>query len=71
MALESRAGPLTRSVRDVELFMKSVASMKPWTIDPMIIPGFWETMDVSARASAGLSARKEGLVFGVLSTDHV
>lgn len=71
MALESRAGPLTRSVRDAELFMKSIASMKPWSLDPMIIPGYWDSMDVSQRASSGLGSSKKGLVFGVLSTDHV
>ena len=63
ISLKSRAGPLARSLRDCELFLRTVAASAPWLRDPNIVPGFWDSMDLGPR-------REQGLRFGVLMTDN-
>lgn len=57
------AGPMARSLRDCELFLKTIAAGRPWIKDPLIIPGLWESMD----------ARDNGkpLTIGVMHTDKL
>lgn len=38
-------GPLARSADDLDLFMKSILAMKPWKIDPLIVPIPWKEVD--------------------------
>lgn len=71
LGLQSRAGPMARSVRDCELFMRAIAAAKPWKVDPALVPGFYEGMDMSVRNSQMSSQRPKGLVIGVMSTDNV
>ncbi|KUJ16989.1 amidase [Mollisia scopiformis] len=40
-AVRSCAGPMTRSVDDTRLFMKSLASTEPWLYDPQAVPVPW------------------------------
>lgn len=35
-------GPLARSADDLDLFMSSVLDMKPWNVDPLIVPLPWK-----------------------------
>lgn len=34
-------GPLARNADDIDLFMKSLLDMQPWTVDPLILPIPW------------------------------
>ena len=40
VSMKARAGPMARSLRDCEFFMRTVTAAKPWLRDPNIIPGF-------------------------------
>ncbi|KAI1377036.1 amidase signature domain-containing protein [Hypoxylon crocopeplum] len=42
-AVKSCAGPMCRSPRDIQLFMKSLVTQKPWEYDPQIIPMPWRS----------------------------
>ncbi|KAI9668599.1 MAG: hypothetical protein M1831_001038 [Alyxoria varia] len=59
------AGPLGHSLRDCELFLRTVSAAKPWERDPAIVPGFYESSDMSLSGAQG----KKSLTIGVLSTD--
>ncbi|KAI9789856.1 MAG: hypothetical protein M1835_001407 [Candelina submexicana] len=50
LALSASAGPLARSLRDVELFMKVVAEGRPWERDPNIIPWRWQDLNHGFRS---------------------
>ena len=72
ISMKSRAGPLARSLRDCKLFLKTVADARPWLRDPYIIPGLWQSMDLSNRATMPQSSgTKKDLTFGILTTDLV
>lgn len=70
LGISARAGPIARSPRDCELFFKTVASARPWERDPNLVPGFWDSMDLSAR-SLIFGGQKKPLTFGILSTDNL
>lgn len=59
-AVRSTAGPMCRSVEDVELFMKTVAASEPWLQDPQIVPIPW-------RDEAAVLPRQ--LCFGIAFSD--
>ena len=40
-------GPLAASTRDLDLFMRSVLDLKPWTVDPTLIPLPWREVKLS------------------------
>ncbi|KAB8556632.1 hypothetical protein FH972_025668 [Carpinus fangiana] len=65
LAIEASAGPMTRSMRDIELFMRTVSDGRPQNLDPSVIPGVYDTLDFSA------SAGKSKMTVGILSTDGV
>lgn len=68
LSMKSRAGPMARSLRDCELFLRTVAASQPWLRDPNIIPGFWEHhMDL--RRSGARTQPPTDLTFGILTTD--
>ncbi|KAG9200632.1 hypothetical protein G6514_006810 [Epicoccum nigrum] len=54
-------GPCGRSVRDYELFLRTVVSARPWKLDPMVLNIPWRTPD------AELRTRK--LRFGLIRAD--
>lgn len=39
-------GPLARSADDIDLFMKSLLDMEPWTVDPLVVPIPWRDVPV-------------------------
>lgn len=69
LALQARAGPLARSIRDCEMFMRTVADAKPWLVDPAVVAGDWAAMDFSVRSMQDSESRPKGLTFGVIHTD--
>lgn len=44
-------GPLAGCADDIDLFMKSLFDMKPWTVDPCIIPMPWKEVPQPSAAS--------------------
>jgi amidase len=52
-------GPLGQSTRDLNLFMKSTLALKPWNVDPSIVPIPWQEVKV----------RKEDLTVAVMYDD--
>ncbi|KAL9056650.1 MAG: hypothetical protein Q9162_002821 [Coniocarpon cinnabarinum] len=73
IGLKSRAGPMARSLRDCELFLRTVAASRPWLRDSNIIPGYWDAMEVLGDngTPAQAPAPSRGLTFGVLMTDNL
>lgn len=63
VGVESSAGPIARTLRDCELFLKTVAEGKPWEKDPGVVPGLWDTMDLS------LKDVKRPMTIGILRND--
>ena len=68
VGLSARTGPLTRSLRDCELFFKTVSAAQPWFIDPDVVPGPWETWDSSLSLH---QPRQNPLTIGILRTDNL
>ncbi|KFX89680.1 hypothetical protein V490_06868 [Pseudogymnoascus sp. VKM F-3557] len=63
LGLQTSAGPLATSLRDVQLFMEVVARAQPWETSADALPGTWEE-----QGRAGDEWEKP--VFGVIRTDH-
>ena len=70
LGISARAGPIARSVRDCELFMKTVAAARPWERDPLLVPGLWDSMDLS-KAALRPGWYNKPLTIGMLSTDNL
>ncbi|KAI9721777.1 MAG: hypothetical protein M1812_002112 [Candelaria pacifica] len=62
LELPASAGPLARSLRDVELFMKVMADGRPWETDPSLVPGEWADLNNESK-------REERPLIGVVRTD--
>jgi Asp-tRNA(Asn)/Glu-tRNA(Gln) amidotransferase A subunit family amidase len=54
-------GPCGRSVRDYELFLRTVVSARPWKLDPMVLNIPWRTPDAELRTKK--------LRFGLIRAD--
>ncbi|OBT44914.1 hypothetical protein VE00_04757 [Pseudogymnoascus sp. WSF 3629] len=63
LGLQTSAGPIATSLRDVEVFMEVVARARPWESSADALPGAWEE-----QGRAGDEWEKP--VFGVIRTDH-
>jgi amidase len=63
LGVSASAGPMTHSMRDVELFFKAVSEQKPWEQDPDAIPGPWNSLSSLAgrRLRIGI-VRQDGVV---------
>ncbi|KAF2651703.1 amidase [Lophiostoma macrostomum CBS 122681] len=63
VGIKASAGPLARSVRDVELFFRAVGEREPWRWDPEVVPGEWEPLSVprGRRVTVGV-VRRDGVV---------
>ncbi|KAJ4288467.1 hypothetical protein N0V90_011702 [Kalmusia sp. IMI 367209] len=48
VGVSASAGPLAHSMRDIELFFKTVSEKKPWELDPDVIPGPWNSLSTVA-----------------------
>jgi Asp-tRNA(Asn)/Glu-tRNA(Gln) amidotransferase A subunit family amidase len=44
LGIPASAGPLAHSMRDIELFFRSVAEQRPWLMDPDVIPSPWTSL---------------------------
>jgi amidase len=47
-------GPLTGSVEDIDLWMKSVLDQKPWIVDPDLVPLGWRPVEKPKTFTVGL-----------------
>jgi len=63
LGVEASAGPIARSLRDCELFLKTIAAARPWEHDPKVVPGTWDTM------TAAIGTSGTPLTIGILRTD--
>ena len=63
VGLQSCAGPISRTLGDVALFMDAVEKGMTWEIDPAVLPGPWW--------STGKEADKRSMRIGVLWRDGV
>jgi Asp-tRNA(Asn)/Glu-tRNA(Gln) amidotransferase A subunit family amidase len=61
VGLQASAGPIATSVRDCELFLKTIADAKPWEKDPKVAFGTW----------ANQGELRAKTLFGVLRTDGI
>lgn len=67
LGIEASAGPLARSVRDCELFIKTILDLQPQRLDPDTLTARWHELDHSPSRTS-YTARKT-LLFGLLATD--
>jgi amidase len=63
LALKSSAGPIANTLRDCELFLRTVAEARPWDFDAEVVFGDWN--------SQGSIPRKEEIVVGIVRRDGV
>jgi len=60
-AVVSINGPMARSLKDIELFSKTVIDSQPWLIDPKCIPIPWRTVELPKKLKIGV-LRHDGVV---------
>lgn len=53
-ALRSVAGPLARSVDDLELLMRSVLDSEPWNIETSLVPLPWRSSTSTNKITVGI-----------------
>jgi amidase len=56
------AGPLTHSLRDCSLFFNMVQELRPWEVDPHLLPFRWDNKDLS-RTSREPADIRLGIVY--------
>ncbi|TAQ89074.1 hypothetical protein B7494_g2587 [Chlorociboria aeruginascens] len=62
LSLIASAGPIATSIRDCELFLRTVSSTRPWERDPNVAYGFWEEQgSISKKPLIGI-IRTDGIV---------
>lgn len=62
LGIPASTGPLAHSMRDIELFFSAVASQKPWTADPDVVPMPWSSItSAKKRLRVGL-VRRDGVI---------
>ena len=61
LGVRPAAGPMARSLRDCELFLRAVASGSPWDVDADVVPGDW--------TSQGTCCGPASAVIGVVRSD--
>lgn len=69
LGIESTAGPIARSLRDCELFLRVVGDSAPWTLDPDVVPQTWDLQ--LSRSSTLFSAMPTPLRVGIVRTDGI
>jgi amidase len=62
-SIQAVAGPLAHSLRDCELFMKTISSLAPWEVDSGVVFGYWD--------SQGEVKLKKELVVGIVRRDGI
>ncbi|KAK5124235.1 hypothetical protein LTR85_001938 [Meristemomyces frigidus] len=63
------AGPLARSVRDIEYFMRAVLSFDCWTLDEGVIAVPWRQQDAPAASQGTEEQGKKTLALGLILED--
>jgi amidase len=63
ISLQASAGPLAHTIRDCELFLRTIADAEPWGIDAEVIYGGWE--------SQGSLLDRNQIVIGVVRKDGI
>jgi Asp-tRNA(Asn)/Glu-tRNA(Gln) amidotransferase A subunit family amidase len=63
ISLQSCAGPIANTLRDCELFLRTVAEAQPWDFDAEVIFGNWR--------SQGSLVKKEEVVVGIVRRDGI
>jgi amidase len=53
-SIRSAAGPMTRSIEDVELFFKAVVGQETWKDDPQVIPIPWREVPILPKYHFGI-----------------
>lgn len=66
LGVATSAGPLAHSMRDIELFFRSVSEQRPWTVDADVVPSPW-----TALPSVFESGHRRRLRVGVVRRDGV
>ncbi|KAF2843789.1 acetamidase [Patellaria atrata CBS 101060] len=64
LSVFSSAGPMSLSLRDCELFMRTILTQKPWEIDSNVAPGNWNQTDFS-------SCPDSAFTIGIVHTDGI
>lgn len=61
LGIPASAGPMSHSIRDIDLFFDAVAEQRPWELDADVVPSPWNPLSVSGTT----------LTIGVVRTDGV
>ena len=65
MSMQASAGPLATSVRDCDLFLRTIAEGQPWDYDSEVVHGDWASQGTIA------AGKKEDIVIGIVRRDGV
>lgn len=67
LAIPASAGPLAHTMRDIELFFKTVSEGKPWTMDPDCVPSPWDSLS----SLSSPETKRNKLRIGIVRRDGV
>lgn len=63
VGIPASAGPLAHSMRDIELFFKSVLGQRPWEQDPDVTPSSWNSLPTTAGRNVRIGVvRRDGVM---------
>jgi amidase len=65
VSIPASAGPLAHSMRDVELFFRTVSDQKPWNLDADVVPSPWSSLESVSSPGKKLRigiVRKDGVI---------
>ncbi|KAK8211349.1 hypothetical protein M8818_003316 [Zalaria obscura] len=69
VGIRASAGPIARSVRDCEMFLRTVVEGRLWERDPDVVPGGWAGMEALRMTEMDGRARK--IRVGIVRSDGV
>ncbi|PVI00155.1 acetamidase [Periconia macrospinosa] len=67
VSISASAGPIARSMRDIDLFFTAISKQKPWEHDPDVIPSPWTPLSTPTPDRT----TKKTLTIGVVRTDGI
>ena len=62
LSIQASAGPIARSLRDCETFLRAVADMAPWKYDADVICGDWQSMGEAKKTLTLGIVRRDGAI---------
>lgn len=62
IGIPASAGPLTHSMRDIDLFFRAISDQKPWTLDPDVVPSPWSSTQLSQKKLRIGIVRRDGVI---------